>query len=309
MALFKKTCVFDPGSCSFRLYDPESRQTCSLRSCLAVQDQKVLCSEEAIRASMSDPFLRLRYPYSQGQALMDIFPLFDRLVSETRQKTGTPASSILIVHAEDASESEKMKLQNLAIDAGFRKISFASTMDVLSRDFSLVIHAGHSCTEIGVRHGRKNLIYKKIIYGAQQMDEAIMDLIASKYRALLFAEDAAALRRAASNAFWENRNPILSCTVLDQSNQYVRISFPAIDLWPAMQSVLDQIVLWVKTLIARNGPDLMERILRRPILLSGGLSECFGLSQLLEQELHKKITIVPGGEECLIRAACSKKFI
>lgn len=308
MAILRKNCILDPGAYTFRIYNPKTNEITRIRSAFCKAGNRQLCGTEAIEASISGEGGELRFPWSQGKAFMDIEPLFERLMKESKADQYDVKPSLQIIAESGMDEKEKSRLQRMAVNAGFRKISFVNTMELISRDFSLCIHAGHSCTEIGVYRGRKPVLYKKIIYGAQQMDEAIMDFIGSRYRALVFAEDAAALRMAASKAFSENRNPILSCTALDQSGQYVRISFPAYELWPVMKSVLDQIVLWVKSLIAQKGPDLMDRILRHPVILSGGLSECFGLRQMLEEQLHAPVTVLDGGEDSLILAAKRKLF-
>ncbi|WP_304684945.1 rod shape-determining protein [Ileibacterium valens] len=309
MGLIRKNYILDPGSYTFRLYNPDTGEITSIRTCQCQVNGNTLVGSQAIEASFTSEASMMRVPYSQGKAYMDISILFRELLKKARIDVQNTRANLLVILPLDCTEEDREVFSRQAAQSGFRKISFVKTMELMSKELSLNIHAGHSCTEIAVMHGRKPILYKKIIYGAAQMDEAIMDYIANKYRALLYAEDASALRLAASKAFSQGRNPGLSFTALDQSGQYVRISLDAYDLWPAMRSVIDQIILWIKTLIAQNGPDLMDRVLRHPVYLSGGLSECFGLSQMISEQLNVPVKIVSGNENALIEAVNKKRFL
>ncbi len=308
MAMKKKNCILDPGSWNFRFYSPNGKPVERLRTCYIEKDHQKITGQKAIEAYWSESGREIRYPWISGRAHMNIAPVFNDLMKQAKAEQMTVKPPLNIVLPQDADEKDRELLRNLGVEAGFRRITFSTTMELLGKELHLVIHAGHSATEIGVCRNRKPIIYKKIYYGASQMDDAIMDYVASKYKALLFTEDASALRIAASRAFREGRNPILSCTVLDQTGQYVRISFPAFELWPAIDSVESQIVLWARSLVAEKGVNMMERILRKPVLLSGGLADCFGLKEKLEAGLHCKVIVNEYGEDALIEAAANYRL-
>ncbi|WP_303973333.1 rod shape-determining protein, partial [Faecalicoccus pleomorphus] len=102
-------------------------------------------------------------------------------------------------------------------------------------------------------------------------------------------EDAGALKEAASNALWENKNVTLQCSAVNQYNQWTQIQLRTLDIWPCMMNVINQIVLWAKQCLQQVDVDMKEKIYQNGILLSGGLANCFGLRQTLEEELNQKV--------------------
>lgn len=302
--MFEKTMILDPGAWSVRLYDPGKRVIQSCRSVYFQKEKgKADAGSKAFETFWKLEKNQLKYPLSQGRVLMDIKPVLAEVLQGSGLQEGLLKPSVLVILDQQADGKQKEIWKQSLLECGFRRVRFIHTMDLMARDFQLVIHAGHSSTEIAVYNKGVQLAYSKIIYAAAQIDQQISDWIARRYRALIFQEDAAALRLSASRAFFEGRNPKLSCTVLDCTNQYVRITMDAMELWPMMQEVFHQIILWAKQVLSRCELPVLEQVLQRPILLSGGLSACFGLRQMLESQLHMKVQIVKGSQDALLKAA------
>ena len=72
------------------------------------------------------------------------------------------------------------------------------------------------------------------------------------------------------------------------------------DLWPCMKSVIDQVTLWAKQCMERVSVEMKEQIHENGILLSGGMANCFGLRQNLQEELKHPVICTNRPESDLI---------
>lgn len=303
--MFEKVLILDPGAFSFRLFDPKKNRVCSVRTCYIEENGKAVTGKKAFEAYWTGEGKEIRYPVSQGHVTGRIEPLLAELFREAEIDSFALRPSLKVIVPDDITEQEKEEWKQIGLKHCLRKVSFVRSLDLLKKENSMVVHAGHSCTEIAVWKGNRLAAHQKIIFGAGQIDEGIIQMIQHKWKCLLFPEDASVLRTAASRAFWARRNPLLSCTVYDYTGQYVRISFPASDLWPAFQSVFGQIAMWASSLVARTGVETMESVLANPVHLSGGLAGCYGLVQTLQDALKAKVIAHSDLENVLLERAVS----
>lgn len=301
--MLERKLILDPGAWTMKLYDPKSKSVSAERSCYYQDHEQIIVGKPALQAYWEQGKSRLRYPLSQGEIQGDIEPVFDRVSEKAQISSRLLKPSLMVILPEDVLEKQRKVWSQIGLNKGFRKVDFVSTMDVMKRDCGVVVHAGWSCTEIGLFYGGKLISWTKLMYGGREMDEQIIDHVASSSKALIFNEDAAVMKEMASSAFWEQRTPMLGCTALNYTSQFVHLDVPSTSLWPMMESVLDQIVQWTRDLITKQGAEIMEALLARDISLSGGLAKCYGLQQMLEQEVHTKVSIESEPEDILLKKA------
>lgn len=303
--MFERKIVLDPGAWSMKIRDARNKRSFETRSCIYKDKEETIPGSEALQAYWDKGKSALRYPISQGEVIGDIEPIFSDLLEKSRMNNGLLKPTLLVVLPQEVQDQKEMWLKT-ATDKGFRKVQFASTMDILASDLDLdtglVIHAGYSCTEIAVYYAGRQVQYAKIMYGGREADEKIAEYLANHYKSLVMLEDAAELKERASKAFWQGRNPRLGCAALDYTNTFVRLEFPALELWPAIQSVEEQIVLWARNLTSRCTPSILESVLENPIRLSGGMAECFGLQQMLEDGLSAQVEVVSDPEQIMLES-------
>lgn len=134
----------------------------------------------------------------------------------------------------------------------------------------------------------------------KQVDELIQKKIAKMTNCMIGIEDANALKQAASQALWKGKNATLLCTAINSHNEYVQIQCKAMDLWPCMENVIQQITLWAKQCMESVSIEMKETIHQNGILLSGGMAYCFGMRQLLQQELNHPVICTEKPEDDLI---------
>lgn len=301
--MFEKTIVLDAGSYQFRAYDPARKEVRHLRNVWAVdgESRRIRISDEAFKAywnaRQGNPLV---YPMEKGKITKDIQPVFDSMIDALHLDSYLmKPNALVILHSMD-DENQREIWKQKCLEAGFRKVRFQSPLERLNVKDQVLIHTGYSGSELVIYAGNRRLAHQQIIFGGKEMDRAIQEYIGKTYKALIFEEDAAALKEAASKAFYENRNPRFSCIALDQTGQYVQLEFPALDLWPSMEKVEKQIVMWMKDLLSQIGVDQMERVLKKPLLLCGGLAQCFGLKEMLEQEIGCKVSTARDSEDVLV---------
>lgn len=298
--MMERKVILDPGAYSFKMLDIRSRHAYEIRSCMYRHKGEQIYGVQALQAYWEKGKSRILYPFSQGKTLLDIRGILRQLAESSGLLRRLLKPRALVILPQDILEEEKSSWISACTNVGFRKVDFVSTMDLLAVENGLVIHAGHSCTEMAVYHHSSQIAYQKLMFAGMQMDEKIVDRIAGEYKALVFNEDAAELRMRSSEAFQQKRNPRLSCTVLDYTSHYVRLEIPALQLWPAMEEVLMQIVYWARDLVAQHGAAVMETVLSSPIRISGGLAGCYGLRQMLEEQLGAAVEVAENPSYALL---------
>lgn len=306
--MFEKVLTIDPGASSLKLYEPAADEVVSERTVMASRDGKQYVGEEAFELFWEKGSGVLKHPVDQGMLAGDLTPLFMKLVSQAQLDRHLFKPSLRVLLTREAKEEQMEKWIRMGEKAGFRRVLFSDPVNELKKETGLVIHAGFSYTRLAAFRSGHLLDEKKIIFAGRQIDEAIMEYVANTYRSLMFYEDAAALKKAASDAFWNQKNPVLSCVVLDQRSQYVRLSIRASELWPAISGVLKQIVMWARELVSQLGLENMEEVLKYPVYLTGGLANCYGLRQMLEEQLNTNVIVLEEPENWLVKNAHLKNM-
>lgn len=244
--------------------------------------------------------IQIRYPISQGKFYSTIRPLIKKGLKDLNATSNLFKPSFLVCLPDGTDQKIKQSWQQELVACGIRKVEFVSTMDVLqSQEACFMIHAGHSYTEIGIYAYQTEFAHKIIHFAGLDMDEEIKLIVAKKTNCLISNEDAKALKKAMSDSFNNQKNAILECNAFDKRGQLVRIQLRASDIWPAVEKVIQQIVLWAKSCYMNMGMDMKQRLMHNGIYLSGGLANCFGLKQALQKEFDCLI-ICQNNPECAI---------
>lgn len=289
--MFDHWYALDAGGHQIRLYDYQKQVEIEWPNVIAIQnDQVIACAKEALEYIYTDQRkVQVRYPLEQGHLLCDMSTIILKMISSISSKSIFRPSFMVSVPT-DLSEQDKQKWEECLAQVGAKHMELISNMEILQTEKPcFMIHSGHTYTELGIcAHGHL-MAHKTIHFAGKQIDESIQKIVAQKTRCLITPEDACALKEAASNAFWEQKNPVLSCVGLDRFQKYVRVQIYAMDLWPCMEATFRQIVLWAKQYYGSLGKEYRGYVEEQGILLSGGLASCFGLRQLLKQGLDCRV--------------------
>ena len=283
--MFERWFLLDAGAYELRLHDCSKHTDAKTRTIVAVKNnQPLFYGQEAISCIYQDPLMQIRYPIWEDSVDSMIHSLIENCMNVLQADQSLLKPCIWMAVPNWYDEAYRTKWQHILLDSGIKKVKFITNMDLLqTKEACFLIHAGHSCTEMGIYVNGTCRSYKKIFFAGSRMDEQIKRIVATKTNCLISNEDAMALKKAASDAFWKNQNVRLSCTALDRYQHMQRISISAWDLWPGMEMIEQQIVLWAKQCFKEQPLQMKEALLKNGFLLSGGLAHCFGLRQLLEQ--------------------------
>lgn len=285
--MFEKWYALDAGACNFRLYNFSTGKEIQMRTCLAYKNKELLAmSKDALEyVYHRDTNIKVRYPISQGRIISDISLMVEKAIEDSGSINRFYRPCLLIVLPERNAQIENEWIVNLS-STGLKKFEFITNAQLLANDTpTFFIHAGHSYTQLGFVVNGKEVVLKTIYFAGQQMDEMIQKVVAKKTQCLISDEDARELREHASMYLSRKQNANLSCFAMNKYQKYIKIEITAKEIWPSIENVEKQIVLWAKECISVLGLDLQTTIFESGIYLSGGLANCFGLKQYLEHEL------------------------
>ena len=297
--MFERWYALDPGAFEMRLYDYSKEKTISLRSCTAYKGNSLLAlSNDSLEyVYHQSPNIQVKYPIIQGKIQSDVTSLIAYGLKELGDINRFYRPCLLICLPQRNHPIENEWIVRLS-ETNIKKIEFISIADILDNEkFLFYIHAGHSYTQIGFLSKGNEIFIKDIPFSGQQMDEMVQRIVTEKTQCLISNEDARMLKEAASKHLINKQNAKLSCFGMNRYQQYIKIEVMARDLWPALESVEKQIVLWTKHCLSQLSLEYQEQIVDHGIQLSGGLANCFGLKQYLEHEMHTSV-ICTNHPEC-----------
>lgn len=303
--MFESSYLIDPGSHTTRMYDPKTRSIVSVRACRLAKDSQTVGDKALEQFWTGDD--RLIYPFNQEKIKADPVPLLKELFNQAPMDRYLLVPKAGILSYGDQSEERLKEWQLLMRPFHLSKVSLVPAFEPTSETPSFQIHAGASQIHFVSFADRQILDYQAIPLAGLKIDEAICKAITKVFQILISMEDACALKETISNALKEGRNPVLTVTGLNQHNEYEQVRFRAADLWSCVQPLLKQIALAASTFVCRKGPEVMEQVLSQPILLTGGLANCYELPLLLEQALHDNVQVPDHPETWLLEKRGKQK--
>lgn len=283
--MFEKWYTLDPGSDHILLSEKES--FVEVHSLIAYKNNEVVAvSNDAIEyVYHRNASIKVKCPLQEGKLIGDVSPLIEYGLSKIKGNHFLKKPCLLICLVQ-RNEQEQQKWMHMLSQTGIRKFEFISISELMNEKIHFYIHAGHSCTLIGLNINGKNIFQKMISFAGKQMDEQIVQMVLKKYKCFVSMEDAQVLKEASSKNLEKNKNAKLSCFAMNKYKRYEKITITSMDVWPCIESIEKQIVLWTKQMISSVSLEIQEKILENGIYLSGGLANCFGLAAYLKHELH-----------------------
>lgn len=283
--MFERWLALDVGAYEVRLHDYGHQSDAKTRTVMAFRHHEPIAyGQDALAYIYRDPSVQVRYPIQEDDVDRSISFLISHCLEVLKSSQTLLKPCIWMAVPSGLDEEARMRWQHILLDAGIKKTKFISNEELLqTKEACFLIHAGHSYTEMGIFVNGTKRAYKKISFAGSRMDDQIKRIVATKTNCLISNEDASALKHAASDAFWKNKNVRLACMAMDRYQRLGQIEISASDLWPALEMIEQQIVLWAKQCFKEQPFEMKQALLKKGILLDGGLAHCFGLRQLLEQ--------------------------
>ncbi|MDD7282194.1 MAG: rod shape-determining protein [Erysipelotrichaceae bacterium] len=282
--MFNRWYIIDAGAYQIRIFDESKDELIQFQSIIAYKNNEVVsvASQATEYVYHRNNSIKVKYPFCEGKILSDIMPLLKYGLNIEKHIWKRPCVLICLLNR---SQQEEQKWISYAKELGIYRVEFITIADLMKEHIHFYIHLGHSYTLIGLNIDGKQSFQKVIPFAGYQIDEAIVQTVLKKTKCFISMEDARMLKEACSKSLLKNKNAKLSCFGMNKYNQYEKVQVSSMDLWPCIEAVEKQIILWTKQMISTCSLELQEKILENGIYLSGGLANCFGLQPYLKYEL------------------------
>lgn len=287
--MFEHWYVIDPGAYSIKFLDVRGKKRMSLRSCLAYRDQEVIAVSKDAFQYIYEPAKRVRIKnvLNHSQMLNPMAPIFNKGLELLEVSKNIFKPGVILLTPTEMSSEQKDIWQNELLQMGVKKVVTHSLMEASQlNDSGIVVHAGHSYTEIGFFYKGKLVSHKTVFFAGRQIDEQIQRIVAKKTQCLISEEDACSLKEKASQALLTGSTDPVQCYGYNRYQQFVVLDIDPADIWPAIENVIQQIALWTKDELNALDSKKKLAIQQGEIYLSGGMAECYGMENILTAELH-----------------------
>lgn len=286
--MFTKWFALDAGAYMTRMYDIQGQQWKEYRSCYGIKEGTIECiGNEALSYVHKDYHHQMKYIMNEGKIKQNPYTLLERMLSEMLPYNYLFRPGFIVSVPMDADDALKKEWKDILSQLGACQIRFASSLDILDQDeYSFIIYVGHSLCEIGFYIHGEEKFHRTLSIAGKKMDEAIQERVGRLSNCLISLEDANAIKHAISNVLWQNKNGTITCWGMNRYQKYEEIKLKALDFWPCMEEVENQIVENVKECFRQIGMINRQKVSRNHVHLSGGMAHCFGLQQILEKELY-----------------------
>ncbi len=305
MGLLDKWYALDLGAYQMHFYDYSSQEITMIPTLMALENGRLIAyGKDAYPYLYKDlNRVQIKYPISHGQMLNSVSAFISGGLEQLHAYDHVFRPCVLVSVPFDLTHQQRDIWQREFLKCDISKVEFVENMDVLQKDDTcFMIHAGHSYTQLAIYVDNEKILEKTLFYAGAQMDEQIQKLVYMKTACFISKVDAASLKEQASMTLATNKDALLSCYGFDQRQNLCSIQIQASYLWPALEMVEKQISLWAKHCFDQLPMKVQEYVLLNGIHVSGGLANCFGLSQILSAQLSCPILCTKQGQCAMINA-------
>ena len=288
MALLDRWYALDLGAYQMHFYDFSSQKQVHLQTIMAFKNnQLIACSTDALPYLYKElDTVQIKYPISHGQMLTPVEAMIRYGLNQLDAYSRLLQPCVIACVPTDLTQAQREAWQREFLKCDISKVQFVSNMEILREDKAcFIIHAGHSYTELGIYAHDKTIVEKTLFYAGAQMDEQIQKIVFMKTGCFISKVDASSLKEQASLSLKNRRNDMLACFGFDKNQNLCKIQIEATSLWPALEMVARQIALWAKHCFDTLPTKIQESILVHGIEIGGGLASCYGLAEILSQQL------------------------
>lgn len=169
-------------------------------------------------------------------------------------------------------------------------IALGAGFDIDKAEGRTIVNFGAGNTEISIISMNGIVLSKNLRFGANKLDNNIMDYIYDKYSLLIGEQSAIELKESLGNV-----GEIIENNSLEVSGRDLLTGMPiSIDVFESdiKNSIIDDIYVMIdeiKRIIEKTPPELAKDIIKNGIYITGGLSKLKGLKDLIEEKINIKV--------------------
>lgn len=207
-----------------------------------------------------------------------------------------------------ATEIEQKAVQEALYKAGLSQVyviekamatAAGCGVNVFSHQPNLIADLGGGLIELSVIGSGGIIAQRTLKQAGDHMNKIIYNYIYLKYGVILGESTCEELKKTLLNFNMEEKTATIRGKSLESGlPKTVRVK--SSDIKEALLTVFNQVIDSIKELIESSAPEIVDEILKRGIILTGGLSKIPGLDKFIAQEIKIDVTTAPGLEYATI---------
>lgn len=211
--------------------------------------------------------------------------------------------------SSDSTDVEKRSLISVLISAGARSVclvehplcaAFGAGIDPLNPGGVFVIDIGAGSTDMAIISQGAMSQNETLKIGGDDFDEAIVKYLKAKHGLLVGTRSAEDVKKTIGCAV--KRENDVTMTVKGRnilSGLPKTIEITGNEIYECFADLLGEITATAKAMFERTSPQLVADITNSGLLLTGGMSQLFGLDELLKTSLGVDVTIPVRANLCV----------
>lgn len=200
-----------------------------------------------------------------------------------------------VLEAVSAANVRRVMLVEEAVAA-----AVGAGLDVAAPRGCMAADLGAGTTDVAVMSlkGIATSVSAKV--GGDDMDEAIVRYIRSKYNHIIGLLTAEKVKKSLGRAIMGEDNPTISVPGRDAVTGLPRTrQVFAADVYEAIEEPLKEIVSVMQRVLENTPPELAGDVMAGGIVLSGGLSQLNGMAELIERSTGVSCRVADNPENCV----------
>lgn len=207
-----------------------------------------------------------------------------------------------------ATEIEQKAVQEALYKAGLSQVyviekamatAAGCGVNVFSHQPNLIADLGGGLIELSIIGSGGIIAQRTLRQAGDHMNKIIYNYVYLKYGVILGESTCEELKKTLLNFNMEEKTATIRGKSLESGlPKTVRVK--SSDIKEALLTVFNQIIDSIKELIESSAPEIVDEILKRGIILTGGLSKIPGLDKFIAQEIKIDVTTAPGLEYATI---------
>ena len=293
----------DIGTSNIRIYNQADNSIFMEKNMIAIENKNTLLAYGDSAYDMYEKApsnIVASFPVVNGVIadINNMETLIKYFISDLNKGSIKPADYIIAVPT-DVTEVEKRAFYDLIQDAGIKahKIHIVEKavadglglgIDVKNSQGVMVVNVGYSTTEVSILSLGGIVLSRLIKVGGRAFDEDIRNAVRKEFNLFIGEKSAERIKNnlkklveAGQNAVCYGRDIVTGLPIEKQ------IPTPILDM--SMRDSFGAIIDCIKLILERTPPELGADIYRHGIYLTGGASQVYNLSELIEKGTGLKV--------------------
>lgn len=210
------------------------------------------------------------------------------------------------------AEEEKQKYKSVFLSAGISEIilipkilcsAYGGGVNIFSNNAHLVVDCGGNTTDIGVINMGAIIEGASLGIGGSAVDYELIRLISLKYNVDIGVSTAQKIKEEIGSLYENDTANIEVSGVDTRTKSPASVVVYAGDVKMAVLPLLQEIIKIVGTTLNILPPEISADVAKNGILLTGGLSNLFGVDKYLKKELSLNVFIAEDSPNACILGA------